>query len=395
MTTEAQSRSLFDFQPDELGDWLVERGQPKYRAKQLLKWAYRGIDSYDEMTDLPAALRQELADALPLQSLTAMSHDKSRDNRTDKVLFRLSDGSLIESVHMGHPTTGNGWRTTICISSQAGCAYGCKFCATGQQGYGRNLTSGEIVEQVVDFVGGSSLSPSKGTAESEQASSTMPSTSSGNVAAANRITNIVFMGMGEPFSNYDEVMKAARTLNAPWGLGLGARHMTISTVGLVPEIRRFTKELLQANLAISLHAPNDEIRNSLMPVNRKYPIKELMKAVRDYIAWTNRRVTFEYVILDGVNDDKSHAIELAALLEGMLCHVNVIPVNPTGASEFKRPPIDRIHNFVNELHHRNIPVTLRDTQGTEIQAGCGQLSTKAEAINESLVAAQGSVSEEQ
>ena len=311
----------------------------------MLQWAYRSAGGYEQMSDVPLVLRAGLSETLPLWTVTPVERETSPDRRTEKVVFRLPDDALIETVYMKRPSKDlrtSGSRTTICVSSQAGCAYGCTFCATGQQGYGRNLSSGEIVQQAA---WGFSQGP---------------------------ITNVVFMGMGEPFANYDATMGAVRALNAPWGLGLGARHITVSTVGLAPEIRRFALEPMQAGLAVSLHAANDELRSKLMPVNRKYPLRVLMPACREYVARTNRRITFEYVLLGGVNDSTGDAQELAGLLRGLLAHVNVIPVNPTDGS-FARPRPSRIRGFVEEVRNLGVPITLRDTQGVEIQAGCGQL----------------------
>lgn len=333
--------SLYDHTPETLAPLLQERGEASYRARQLLHWAYRGVPNYAEMSDLPLGLRAGVSEALPLWTVSLVEHNTSPDRSTDKVVFRLPDGALIETVYMRH-----GGRTTICVSSQAGCAYGCVFCATGQQGYGRNLSSGEIVQQVAWW------------------------------ASQGPISNVVFMGMGEPFANYEATMAAVRALNAPWGLGLGARHITVSTVGLVPEIRRFAEEPMQAGLAVSLHAANDELRSRLLSVNRKYPLGVLMPACREYVAQTNRRITFEYVLLGGVNDSLGHARELGRLLKGLLAHVNVIPVNPTDGS-FVRPHPAQIRGFVEEVRTMGVPITLRDTQGVEIQAGCGQLRAPA------------------
>ena len=345
--------SLFDLQPAQLEALLQELGQPAYRAGQVLRWAYQGATSYDAMSDLPKALREQLAGCLPLTTLTPSRRTQSNDGRTQKVLFALPDDKLVEAVWMRHRAGRASWRTTICVSSQAGCAYGCQFCATGQQGYGRNLIPGEIVQQIVFFLREES------------------------VPSPERITNVVFMGMGEPFANYEHVRRAVAALNAPWGLGLGARHITVSTVGLVPEIRRFSQEPWQAGLAISLHAPNDELRSWVLPVNRKYPLPQLMQACREYLVKTHRRITFEYVLLGNVNDAREHAAELGRLLSGLLCHVNLIPVNPTAATQFKRPTPERIRAFVEELQRARVPVTLRDTQGVDIQAGCGQLRADA------------------
>ena len=351
--------SLVDFDLSALRARVTSLGHPAYRAQQLLEWVYRGASTYDAMPNVPRALKADLAEWAPVRSLQAVASTTSADLRTTKLLFRLHDGAAVEAVRMTGRNADGGERTTICVSSQAGCAYGCKFCATGQGGYGRNLSSGEIVEQALHFLPGK-----RGT------------------AAAPSITNIVFMGMGEPFANYDSVMRAIGSLNAPWGLGLGARHVTVSTVGLVPEIRRFTEEPVQAGLAVSLHAPADPLRNELMPVNRKYPLKALMAACRHYTRRTSRRVTFEYVLLAGVNDSLEHAAQLANLLRGMLCHVNLIPNNPTPGGAFGRPEPNLMRAFLDLLKRAGIPATLRATQGMEIQAACGQLQTEAQGRNQ-------------
>ena len=351
---------LFDLLPEEVAAQLSELGQPRYRARQILQWAYRGASSYEEMSDLPTDLRARLPKLLPLSTLSEASRAESADGLTRKLAFRLRDGALVESVRMLHPSVGGRRRATVCVSSQAGCSYGCRFCATGQQGYGRNLSPGEMVEQVLycfrEGVGKQPLG--KGDEDLE---------------VPRKVTNVVFMGMGEPFANYAAVRRAIVALNASWGLGLGARHITVSTVGLVPEIRRFAEEPLQAGLAVSLHAANDGLRSSLMPVNRKYPLRVLMVACREYVARTNRRITFEYVLLEQENDSPDHARELGELLGGLLCHVNLIPANPTAAAEFRRPAPERVAAFVREVRRHHIPVTLRDTQGMDIQAACGQL----------------------
>ena len=366
MTTALNPKpSALDLDPDGLAELVTSIGQPRYRARQVMRWLYRGVRSFDEMTDLPKPLRTALAERVAASSLKPSRSTRSSDGVTTKVLFRLADGALVESVHMRHAGAKNKVRTTICVSSQAGCAYGCAFCATGQGGYGRNLTSGEILEQILFFL-----------REDEGQTDALPLP-----ANSRPVTNIVFMGMGEPFANYDNVMQSLRALNAPWGLGLGARHMTVSTVGLVPQIHQFTAEPLQIGLAISLHAPNDELRDSIMPVNRKYSLAELMPACREYVAATGRRITFEYVLLAGVNDSDEQARELARLLRGLLCHVNLIPMNPTASSLFARPSGERMRAFAEVLDLAGIPVTLRDTQGGDIQAACGQLRTSAQRLD--------------
>ncbi len=362
-TTIRPVTTALDLTPAELGVVLRDAGQPAYRSEQVVRWLYRGARSYDEMTDLPKALRAVLAERLPVTALTPVRTLRSQDGLTTKVLFRLVDGPLIEAVHMRHAGIKGRERSTICLSSQAGCAYGCTFCATGQGGFGRNLTPGEIVEQALYFLREHENPDAGGVV--------LP-------AGARPITNIVFMGMGEPFANYANVMTAVRALNAPWGLGLGARHITVSTVGLVPELRKFMLEPLQLGLAISLHAPNDDLRSRIMPVNRKYSLVQLIPACRDYAKQTGRRVTFEYVMLAGINDSVAHAQELAGLLRGMLCHVNLIPMNPTADSDLKRPDGQRLRAFQHVLEGSGVPATVRDTQGADIQAACGQLRTKFE-----------------
>jgi len=355
--------SALDLTPDGLTDLLAEAGQPAYRAQQVLRWLYRGVRSFDEMTDLPKPLRSALAERLSATTLTPERVSRSADGLTAKVLFRLPDGAQLEAVHMRHAGAKGKVRTTICVSSQAGCAYGCTFCATGRGGYGRNLTAGEIVEQALFF-----LREEEGTGDGRPLAAT-----------ARPITNIVFMGMGEPFANYENVMQAVRALNAPWGLGLGSRHITVSTVGLVTAIRRFAAEPLQAGLAISLHAPTDAVRDQIMPVNRKFPLEQLLAACREYVAATGRRITFEYVLLAGVNDADEHARALVRLLHGLLCHVNLIPMNPIEGADFRRPAQARIQAFAAVLDHAGLAATVRDTQGGDIQAACGQLRSAHQA----------------
>ncbi|MCK5344368.1 MAG: 23S rRNA (adenine(2503)-C(2))-methyltransferase RlmN, partial [Candidatus Heimdallarchaeota archaeon] len=269
---------------------------------------------------------------------------RSKDRQTYKTLFRLKDGLAIETVLMMYEK-----RRTLCISTQAGCPIGCKFCATGQMGFDRNLSSGEIVEQVFHF--------SRILKEKDD-----------------HVTNIVFMGMGEPFNNYDATLDAVRRLNDPEGFSLGARKMTISTVGLIPQIRKFAKENIQVNLAISLHASDDELRSSIIPINKKYPIADLISACKEYINITNRRVTFEWALINEFNDTPEQANKLAQLLRGMLCHVNVIPLNQTDGFKGIRSVNENIDQFVEILESRKIPVSVRLRRGVEIQAGCGQLA---------------------
>jgi 23S rRNA (adenine2503-C2)-methyltransferase len=286
----------------------------------------------------------------------------SKDGRTRKLLLELRDGRLIETVLMLYPATSESRaRATVCVSTEAGCAYGCTFCATGLMGFDRRLTTGEIVAQVVHCA--RDLHTRPWTAPDGQ--------------RVERVTNLVFMGMGEPMHNYDNTLKAVRILNMPEGLNLGARHMTISTVGVVPGILRLAEEPEQVNLAISLHAPNNAMRLQTMPITRKYPIETVLDAVRTYIARTNRQVTFEYVLLAGVNDQPEHARELAALLSPLrqLCHVNLIPVNHTAAA-YLVPSGEAIRAFRDLLRAGGVSNSVRAERGDDIAAACGQLSTR-------------------
>jgi 23S rRNA (adenine2503-C2)-methyltransferase len=313
------------------------------------------------MHTLPAALRERLALLTTIAGPTVRATLASKDGRTRKLLLELADGRLIETVLMLYPATREGRaRATVCVSTQAGCAYGCTFCATGQMGFDRHLTAGEIVAQVVYLARELRHSPWQ-----------MP-----DGQPLDHVTNLVFMGMGEPLHNYDSTLKAVRILNMPEGLNIGARHMTLSTVGLVPGILRLAEEPLQVNLAISLHAPNNAMRLRTMPVTRKYPIEAVLEAVKQYVARTNRQVTFEYVLLAGVNDGMEQARELAVLLSPLrhLGHVNLIPVNATAAS-YHPPSGEAIRAFREVLRAGGISNSVRAERGDDIAAACGQLRT--------------------
>jgi 23S rRNA (adenine2503-C2)-methyltransferase len=347
---------------DELGAWLAERGQPAFRARQLAGWIYQSlVDGFDAMHTLPAGLRARLAAEASIAGPRVRTALRSKDGRTHKLLLELADGRLIESVLMLYPASPEGRaRATVCVSTQAGCALGCTFCATGQMGFDRHLTAGEIVAQVVHVA--RELHHEPWIAPDGQ--------------AIDRVTNLVFMGMGEPLHNYDQTLKAVRILNMPEGLNIGARHMTISTVGLVPGILRLAEEPLQVNLAISLHAPNNALRLRTMPVTRKYPIESVLAACRTYAARTNRQITFEYVLLAGINDSVEQARELVQVLAPLrqLCHVNLIPVNATGAAY--RPPSGAvIRAFRDELRRGGVSNSVRAERGDDIMAACGQLRT--------------------
>ena len=336
---------FYDLDLDSLKSELKTLGLPEFRAKQLFQAFYVDlVSSVEEVTTLSKDLRHTLSEKMDFSRLKPIESLLSTDGETAKMLFGLIDGRAIETVLMHYDE-----RQTLCISSQAGCAMGCVFCATGQMGFARNLSTGEIVEQVMHFA-----RELKKTGQN--------------------VTNIVIMGMGEPFHNYEAVMAAVDLLNDPLGLNLGARRITISTVGLAPEILRFAEEKRQVNLAISLHAANDELRASLLPIDRKYPLYELMQACREYINNTRRRLTFEWALISEVNDQDKDAYELVKLLKGMICHVNLIQLNPTKKYRGKTPSHERAPAFQAILTDNGIPCTIRLRRGIDIHAGCGQLA---------------------
>lgn len=343
----SSSPLIYDLDLNQLTGLVQSWGEPAYRAKQIWRGIYCQLwDSAQAFSPLPAGLRAKMADELRFTGLTPSAVLKSSDGQTVKTLFHLPDGRAIEAVLMRYEH-----RQTLCISSQAGCAMGCSFCATGQMGFKRHLTSGEIVEQVLYYA---RMLKQEGKS----------------------VTNIVVMGMGEPFHNYENSLAAIDRLNHSDGFNLGARRFTISTVGLVPMIRKFAAEKRQINLAISLHASDDQLRSSMMPVNNKYPIADLIQACREYIEATGRRLTFEWALIQGVNDTPEQARALAVLLKGMLCHVNVIPLNPTHKFAGTGSTRQRAETFRAELESAGIPCTVRMRRGIDIQAGCGQLATE-------------------
>jgi len=338
---------IYDLNLDQLQEVFTSWGEPAFRARQVWQGIYHNLWSRpEEFTNLSTALRQRLFHEFTFQSLAPGETLQSSDGETIKTLFRLPDERAIEAVMMRYES-----RRTLCISTQAGCAMGCVFCATGQMGFARHLTSGEIVEQVLYYA--------------RQLKQT------GEV-----VTNVVVMGMGEPFHNYDNTLAAIDRLNHPEGLNLGARRFTISTVGLIPMIRRFAAEDRQINLAISLHAADDALRASLLPIDKKYPLADLIAACREYVDLTHRRITFEWALIREVNDTPEQARKLAGLLKGLLCHVNVIPLNPTQKYPGQATTRDRAEAFCAELDKVGIPATIRIRRGIDIQAGCGQLATK-------------------
>ncbi|MGH2456971.1 MAG: 23S rRNA (adenine(2503)-C(2))-methyltransferase RlmN, partial [Candidatus Limnocylindria bacterium] len=351
--------AISEVDSDALAAWLEARGEPAYRAGQVLAGVHRPeVTGFADLTELPRALRTALGAQLRFSTVAA-SHVLTADGGlTAKAVHELHDGQRVESVLMRYPARrGAGERTTICISSQAGCAVGCPFCATGQAGFGRQLTPGEIVDQVLHWhrapwqALGADWRPGAGTAH----------------------YNIVFMGMGEPLNNADRVFAAVRLLNDPARLGIGARHITVSTSGVVPGIERMIAELPQVNLAISLHAADDELRDELVPLNRKWPLAELLAAGRGFAARTRRRVSLEYVMIDGMNDTLVLAERLGALARGWRSHVNLIPLNPTPGSRWSGTPPERLAAFAAVVRAAGVNVTVRDTRGREIDAACGQL----------------------
>jgi 23S rRNA (adenine2503-C2)-methyltransferase len=351
--------ALYDLSFQELSELLTLWGEPRFRAEQVWGWLYRSlVDEVDQMRNLPRRLRERLAAETVLKLLEPVAEQESLSGQTRKVLFRLADGNTVESVLMLYEE-----RRTACISSQAGCGMACTFCATGQGGLARNLTSGEIVAQVLYFARGLRA------AEIERATAARDYA----LLQEQHVTNVVFMGMGEPLANYDATWKAVETLSDERGYNLGARRITLSTVGLVPGIRRLAGEGLPVNLAVSLHAADDELRNRLVPVNRRYPLAELLPAVREYAAKTGRRLTIEYALIDGVNDSVEQARRLAALLADLLCHVNLIPLNPTPGVALQPSPRAKVDAFRNELERAGIAATVRMRRGIDIEAGCGQL----------------------
>lgn len=323
-------------------------GQPGFRAAQLLDWVYRKrARSFEAMSDLPATLRAALAERFTLGSIETVRRLGSNDT-TQKFLFRLPDAQLIETVLIPASPALYGEasdRRTLCISTQVGCAYGCRFCASGLDGWKRNLRAGEIVEQILRV----------------------------EEVAGENVNNLVFMGMGEPLANYDQLLRAIGIINAPWGVGLGARHITVSTSGLAPQIRQLADQPLQIRLAISLHGATDEVRTQIMPVNRKYPLAVLLDACRYYLQRKKQKLTFEYILIDNVNDTEAQALALAKLAAELEAKVNLIPYNTVEGLDWTRPPLARQQAFQHTLRARGVSATLRREKGHDIAAACGQL----------------------
>jgi 23S rRNA (adenine2503-C2)-methyltransferase len=359
---------------EELEAQFKDWQQPVYRVTQLLEWLYvRRATSWDAMTNLPKPLRELLKKNFSLQILELVRKQGARDT-TQKFLWKLADGSFIESVLIpANPALygDDSDRRTLCISTQVGCAYGCKFCASGLEGWKRNLLPHEIVEQILAVERDSC----KLQVEGDRLKATKPATFNKQPATVN---NIVVMGMGEPLANYDNLLKALKILNAPWGGGIGARKITISTSGLVPQIKKLADEPLQFRLAISLHGATDDVRNQIMPVNKKYPLRELAAACDYYQQRKGRMITFEYILIAGVNDSIEQTEPLAALAKKLFAKVNLIPYNKVEGLPWERPPEKVCEDFLRTLEKQKVVATLRREKGGDIDAACGQLRLKTE-----------------
>lgn len=336
-------KNIKDYNLDELQEELINMGEKKFRAEQIFKWIYKEkVKSFDEMTNLSIELREKLKENYTMCNYNILKKQESKDG-TKKYLFDVLDGNAIETVLMQYHHG-----KTVCVSSQIGCKMGCKFCASTGIQFVRNLTAGEIVEQILAV---------------EQ-------------DINDKISNIVFMGIGEPLDNYDNVIKAIKIMNNPKGLEIGTRHISISTSGLVPSIYDLANEKIQCTLSISLHATTDEKRSSMMPVNNRYNIEELMKACKDYIKITNKRISFEYALAKDNNDNLEDAQRLVDLLKGMLCHVNLIPINKIENGKFSKSTNENILKFRDFLNEHGIVATVRRELGSDIDAACGQLRRK-------------------
>jgi len=346
---------LLDVGREDLAEWMREKRQPAFRVDQVWRAVYVEIvDGVEQITTLPQALRTELGEAFPACVHSVDAEQVSSDRRTRKALLRFADGATVEAVLMAYTR-----RRTVCVSTQVGCSIGCSFCATGRQGFVRDLSAGEIVSQVLHFARKLRHDPDADPGE-----------------GGLRVSNVVFMGMGEPFLNTDATFEAIRRLNDPDGFRLGSRSMTVSTAGIVSGIDRLAEELPQVNLAVSLHAGSDILRNVLVPLNRATPLRELIAACRRYIDATGRRITFEIALIAEVNDSVKHAKEVADLLQGLIAHVNLIPLNSVPGDAFRPSPRKRVAAFAETLEDRGIPTTVRVGRGIRIQAGCGQLRSR-------------------
>ncbi|MBO0959161.1 23S rRNA (adenine(2503)-C(2))-methyltransferase RlmN [Neobacillus sp. MM2021_6] len=343
---DIKKKSIYSLELHELKDWLSENGEKPFRAEQIFDWLYKKrIISFEDMSNLAKGLRDKLSSQFQITTLDTAIQQTSSDG-TIKFLFELHDGYSIETVLMRHD-----YGNSVCVTTQVGCRIGCTFCASTLGGLKRHLEAGEIVAQVVKV---------------QQA---LDETNE-------RVDSVVIMGIGEPFDNYDNMLSFLKIINHDKALNIGARHITVSTSGIVPKIYQFADENTQINFAISLHAPNTELRSRLMPINKAYKLDDLMKAVRYYIDKTGRRISFEYGLFGGVNDSTDHAEELADLLKGIKCHVNLIPVNYVPERDYVRTPKDKIFAFEKTLKKRGVNVTIRREHGHDIDAACGQLRAK-------------------
>lgn len=338
--------NIKDLSLNDIKELLKGLGEKSFRAEQICQWVFsRGVDSFDEMTNLSKGLREKLAQVATISSSEILARQQSAKGNTIKYLFGMKDGHAVESVLMKH-SYGN----SACVSTQVGCRMGCMFCASTMDGLVRNLSPGEIYDQVLGI----------------------------QKDCGERVSHIVIMGAGEPLDNFENVMKFLELINADYGLHIGYRHITLSTCGLVPKIMELAHKELPITLAISLHAPEDTLRDRLVPVNRRYKLSELIGACRQYIEITGRRITFEYALLSGVNDHQEHAKKLVGLLKGLMCHVNIIPANPVEGRGFDKTPPERVQVFKDILEQGGLAVTVRRELGADIDAACGQLRRRYE-----------------
>ena len=333
-------QSIYNYSEEMLKDYMISLGEKPFRSSQIIEWLYRkGVSSFDEMTNISQTFIEQLKKDFMLDRLECVTRQDSFDG-TKKFLFRLSDGNLIETVLMSHD-----YGYSVCVTSEVGCNMSCAFCASGMKKKKRNLLASEMVLQILMV----------------------------SMLTGLRISHVVVMGIGEPFDNYDNLLNFLRIINNPKGLEIGSRHITVSTCGLVPKIKEFANFPLQVNLAVSLHAPTNEIRNEIMPVNKSYPLEVLIPAIKEYISITGRRVTFEYILLKDINDTKECANKLCDLVFGLNCYINLIPYNEVKEKPYKRSTKDAMHIFFDILKKRHINVQLRKEQGSDIDAACGQL----------------------
>ncbi|MBM7855743.1 23S rRNA (adenine2503-C2)-methyltransferase [Desulfohalotomaculum tongense] len=336
--------NLMDLTLEQMKEFLINIGEEPYRGKQLCQWVLqKGVKDFNAMTNISKALRQKLERLAALGGVNILARQESAGGDTVKYLFQFPDGQAVESVLMKHS-----YGRTACVSTQVGCRMGCRFCASTIEGMVRNLKAGEIYDQV--------LAIQRDTGE--------------------RVSHVVLMGSGEPLDNYDNAVQFIKNVTAPYGLNISYRHITLSTCGIVPGIKKLAREKMPITLAVSLHAPNDRLRNQLMPINRRYPLGQLIPACREYAQVTGRRITFEYSLIKDVNDRAEHASELGELLKHISCHVNLIPVNPVRERGFNRTPQEQVNRFKNILAERGINATVRKEMGTDIDAACGQLRRK-------------------